>query len=74
VRGQKPFRIASVQGDCKCLQAAVPKDAELKALYLVPVTFTAGEKTGRITQTLSIETDAGEMVLKVPAYAVVGGT
>jgi hypothetical protein len=74
VRGQKPFRIASVQGDCKCLQAIVPKDAELKALYLVPVTFTAGEKTGRVVQTLSIETDAGETVLKVPAYAVVDGT
>ena len=74
VRGQKPFCIASVQGDCKCLQATVPKDTELKSFYLVPVTFTAGEKSGKITQTLSIETDSGETVLKVPAYAVVGGT
>jgi len=74
VRGQKPFRIASVQGDCKCLQAAVPKDTEAKSLYLVPVTFTAGEKTGRITQTVCIETDAEHAPLKVPAYAVVGGT
>ena len=49
VRGQKPFRIASIQGDCKCLQATAPKDKEAKSLYLVPVTFTAGEKTGKIT-------------------------
>ncbi len=74
VRGRKPFRIASVQGDCKCLQAAVPKDAELKSLYLVPVTFTAGEKTGKIEQKVRIETDEGHTVLEVPAYAVVGGT
>jgi hypothetical protein len=45
----------------------------MNRLY-VPATFTAGEKTGRVTQTLSIETDAREMVLMVPAYAVVGGT
>ena len=74
VRGQKPFRIASIQGDCKCLQATAPKGDEAKSLYLVPITFTAGEKTGKITQTVCIETDAGQTVLKVPAYAVVSGT
>ena len=74
VRGQKPFRIVSVQGDCKCLQAIAPKDKEAKSFYLVPVAFTAGEKTGKITQTVYIETDSGQTVLKVPAYAVVSGT
>jgi len=74
VRGQKPFRIASVKGDCKCLQATAPKDKEAKVLYLVPVTFTAGEKAGKITQTVCIETDSGQTTLKVPAYAVVSGS
>ena len=74
VRGQKPFRIASIQGDCKCLQATAPKGEEAKSLYLVPITFTAGEKAGKITQTVRIETDSGQVVLKVPAYAVVGGS
>ena len=74
VRGQKPFRIASIQGDCKCLQATAPKGDEAKSLYLVPITFTAGEKTGKITQTVCIETDSGRTILKVPAYAVVSGT
>jgi len=74
VRGHKPFRIVSVKGDCKCLQATALKDTEVKSLYLVPVTFTAGEKTGKITQTVYIETDAGQTILKVPAYAVVNGT
>ena len=74
VRGQKPFRIVSVRGDCECLQTTFPKDKEAKSLYLVPVTFTAGEKTGRITQVVHIETDSGQTVLEVPAYAVVAGS
>ncbi|MHB1038671.1 MAG: DUF1573 domain-containing protein [Pirellulales bacterium] len=73
VRGQKPFRITSIRGDCECLKATTPKDQEPKALYLVPITFTAGEKTGRITQVIHIETDLDPTVLKVPVYAVVGG-
>ena len=74
VRGQKPFRITSIQGDCKCLQATAPKGQEPKTLYLVPITFTAQEKTGKITQTIHIETDSDKAVLKIPAYAVVGGS
>jgi len=74
VRGQKPFRIASISADCQCLQATSPKDQEPKSLYLVPVTFTAGGKTGKITQTVQIETDSGRTILKVPAYAVVAGS
>lgn len=71
VRGQKPFHITAIRGDCECLQATVPKDEEAKTLYLIPVTFTAGENAGKITQTVSIETDSGDTVLKVPAYSVV---
>ena len=74
VRGQKPFRITSIRADCECLQATAPKDQEPKAFYLVPVTFTARDKTGRITPILHIETDSGQTALKVPAYAVVGGS
>ena len=73
VSGQKPFRIASVDADCKCLQAAVPKGKDAKSLYLVPITFTAGKKTGKIAQTIHIKTDSGKTLLKVPTYAVVGG-
>jgi hypothetical protein len=72
VRGQKPFRIVSIRGDCECLQATAPKGQEPKSLYLVPITFTAGDKAGKITQTVRIETDSGQVVTEVPAYAVVG--
>jgi hypothetical protein len=74
VRGHKPFRIASIRGDCECLKATTPKDQEAKSLYVVPVTFTAGEKTGKITQVVHIETDSGQTVLNVPTYAVVAGS
>lgn len=72
VRGQKPFRIESIRGDCECLKAVLPESKEPKSLYLVPVTFTAGKKTKKIEQTLHIATDSSRVVLKVPAYAVVG--
>jgi len=74
VRGQKPFRIASIRGDCECLKATTPKGEEAKVLYVVPITFTAREKAGKITQTVQIATDSGQTVLKVPTHAVVAGS
>lgn len=73
VRGQKPFRITSIRGDCKCLQVTVPADKEPKSLYLVPITFTAEKKPGKIEQNIFIETDADKTALKIPALAVISG-
>lgn len=73
VRGQKPFRIDSISADCKCLQATAPKADAAKSLYLVPVKFTAGEKPGKITQSVRIETDSEPTILRVPTCAVVDG-
>lgn len=72
VRGQKPFHITAVRGDCECLEATAPQDQEQKALFLVPITFTAGKKSGKVTQTIVVETDLNQTVLKVPTYAMVG--
>jgi hypothetical protein len=71
VRGQKPFRITSVRCDCPCLEAAAPEGQEAKPMFLIPVKFTAGQKTGKITQTIHVETDANN-VLKVTVHAMVG--
>ncbi len=73
VRGQKPFRIVSIQANCECLQATAPKDEGSKSLYVVPITFTPGEKTGKVTQIIRIETDSGKAVAEVTVYGVVGG-
>jgi hypothetical protein len=69
VRGKEPFRITGIRADCDCLTAALPDD-EPKALHLVAVTFTPGAKTGKIAQTIVIETDSGEQI-ELPAHAVV---
>jgi hypothetical protein len=73
IRGQKAFRIPSIRGDCECVKATAPKGQEPKSLYVVPVTFTAPDKAGSVAPTIQIETDSGTTVLKVPAFAVVGG-
>ncbi len=70
VRGHQPFRITNIHAECDCLKAALPPSDEPKALYLVPVTFTPGERAGKIVQTLVIETDASEPV-ELPTHAVV---
>ena len=74
VRGQKPFRITAVRSDCPCLEATVPPNQENKSMFLVPIKFTAGKKTGKITQTIHVETDAGQTVLKVTVNAMVERT
>ena len=70
VRGQEPFRIAKIHADCDCLTAILPIADEPKPLYIVAVTFTPGEKTGKIQRSIVIETDSGERV-ELPAHAVV---
>lgn len=70
VRGKKPFRITSVQ--CKDKNFSIEPPAESKAVHLVPVIYTAGDKPGKITQQISIHTDQGEeAVAKCIAYAQV---
>ncbi|MBN2023157.1 MAG: DUF1573 domain-containing protein [Pirellulales bacterium] len=71
VRGTKPFRIKAIRADGEGFRASAPPGAEAKPLFVVPVTYTAGQKTGRIEQTIEVETDLEGTVLKVPAYAVV---
>ena len=73
VRGQKPFRITSIQASCECLQATAPNGEEPKSLYAVPITFTAGKNPGKITQIIRIETDTGKAVTEVTVCCVVGG-
>lgn len=74
VRGQKPFRIVSVHGDCECLRATIPEAKDSNKLYLVPITFTAPKKAGRVSPTIHVETDAGKTVLEIPAHGVVAGS
>jgi hypothetical protein len=71
VKGKKPFRILSITCDDKSFEFTTPTDATPKTVHLVPVTFMAGEGAGKVIKTIRIQTDLGEMVPELAAYAVV---
>ena len=72
VRGNKPFRVTAVTADGEGFRAEAPPDGPPKPLHLLPVTFTAGDKPGRIVQTIRIGTDLEGISVELSAYAVVG--
>ena len=43
----------------------------VKTLYLVPITFVAGEECGKVVGTISIKTDLEEAPITLSAYAAV---
>ncbi|EAQ77524.1 hypothetical protein DSM3645_06674 [Blastopirellula marina DSM 3645] len=56
VRAKKPFKITSIKCDNKSYQFAQPSD-EAKLLHFIPITYTAGGKSGNQMQKIVIETD-----------------
>ena len=71
VRGKKPFRILAITCDDESFEFQTTPGEGPKALHVIPVTFAARETTGKITRTIRIETDLGEMTPELAAYAVV---
>lgn len=71
VRGKKPFRILSIRCDDESFEFGSPPSDVRKPVHLVPVTFVAGKSSGKVSKTIRIETDLGEMVPELAAYAVV---
>jgi hypothetical protein len=70
VQGKKPFRITAITCKNESFQFQVPDT--LKSVHLVPVTFIAGEKSGKLTTKIHIETDLGPgAVPDLSAYAQV---
>ncbi len=70
IKSKKPFRIVGVKCDDDCFQIQPPDT--VKALHMVPITFTAGEKLGKVSRKIRIETDLGsEAVCEFSAYAQV---
>ncbi len=73
VKGNKPFRIVSVDCDDKGFQFDTSSVKTPKALHLIPVTFVAGKEPGKVSKTIRIETDFNETAPVLSAYAVVAG-
>lgn len=70
VRSKKPFRITSMSGDCQCIQLS-NVDKEARPLHIVPVTFLAGDQSGRVAPVIHIRTDLDHANADIPAYAVI---
>ena len=71
VRGNKPFRILSIACDDDCFEFDAPADETPRPLHVVPVTFVARNGSGKVANTIRIETDLGEAPPELAAYAVV---
>ncbi|MBN1909723.1 MAG: DUF1573 domain-containing protein [Pirellulales bacterium] len=71
VRAKKPFRILSIHCPDGSFEFDSNATKEAKTLHLVPVTFVAGKKPGKISQKIEIETDLGTATSELPALAVV---
>jgi hypothetical protein len=71
VRGKKPFRILSVTCGDSCFEFDTSGETEAKPVHVIPVTFVATDHPGKVLQTIRIETDLGDSVPELSAYAVV---
>jgi hypothetical protein len=72
IQAKKPFRITSIDCADKSFQFDTSGEKEAKVLHLIPVTFVAGDKAGKVLKTVRIETDLGSDTLpELSAYAVV---
>jgi hypothetical protein len=73
VRGQKPFKILDMVCDDDRFEFKLPAgDADPKTLYVIPVTFKADGKPGRVVRKIAIHTDRGKNIVPtVMAFAEV---
>jgi hypothetical protein len=71
VRGRTPFRIVAIGCDGNRFECRNPDEGEPKPVHLIPVTFVAGEETGRVSGRIRIKTDLGDAAPELSAYAVI---
>ncbi len=71
VKGTKPFRILAIKCDDPSFRFDTSSAGTAKLLHIVPVTFVAGAQTGKVHQTIRIETDFADAQPELSAYAVV---
>ncbi len=57
VHGKKPFTINSIKSSVDGFEFKQPEDA--KTTHVIPFTYTAGDKPGKLAATISIETNLG---------------
>ena len=72
LRGATPFRVLSINCADESFKFDVSgSSVEPKTLHVIPITFVGGSSSGKLEQTIRVETDLSCPVPDVPAYAVV---
>jgi hypothetical protein len=72
VTGHKPFKVVAVHCDDDSFTFKIPSGAE--KVRIIPVTFAAPNKSGKVVKKIKIETDLGKsLTLEVLAQAQVTG-
>jgi hypothetical protein len=74
VRGSAPFRITDVRSNNYAFRSAAPAQDSPRATHVIPVTFLAGDRPGKVVGTIYIETDQGSEPVEVTAQAEVADT
>lgn len=69
IRGKEPFKILGIEPNNDRLQFKFNDSA--KKLHIVPFTFTAGNKTTKVIETVKIQTDLGDTAVTCTLSAAV---
>jgi hypothetical protein len=69
VQGKSPFKITEI--NCEDQSFKFKTDDTAAAVHRVPVTFTAPEKAGKLTQNIVVKTDAGSATGTCQAWAMI---
>jgi hypothetical protein len=73
VQGKQPFTIKQITPAGEGLAFDLSAAKEPKTVHVIPVTFTAGNKPGKLLRTLQIETDLGGVTGEFRAQATIDG-
>ena len=70
VKGTRPFKVLSIACEDKSFKFPATSE-EAKTVHVIPVTFVAGNAEGKVTKTIRIVTDLGQVSPELSAYAVI---
>jgi hypothetical protein len=71
VQGSRPFRILAISCSGESFKFDTHNGNVAKRVHLVPLTFVAGENSGRVAENIRIQTDLDSNVAELAAYGVV---
>ena len=71
VRGREPFTITNTRSSDPRFVIDMSTASTPRSTHILPVEFTAGDESGKVTRTLYLEMDGGTSAGKIEAHAVV---